>query len=123
MSGLPPSPLTEIFGSGSSAELIVFLVYNHDREFSAQEIADRLGMSKAKVSRLKEGLLKHGVIRETRKANKVSYYRYDRSTRFGKMFYDLVFTAHAPAAQAPPAAPAPAPKPKARDEGGKIIIA
>lgn len=127
MSGLPVSPLAEIFGSSSSADLIVFLVYNHDREFSVQDIAGRLDISKAKVSKMKEGLLKYGVIRESRKAGKTSYYRYDRSTRYGKLLYELVFTAHAPdrtPAPVPQAVPpAPQGKDKDKDGGGKIIIA
>ena len=64
MSGLPASPLSEIFGSSSSADLIVFLVYNHDRDYWVQDLADRLKVSKAKASKMKEGLLKHGVIQE-----------------------------------------------------------
>jgi hypothetical protein len=125
MSGLPVSPLSEIFGGSSAADMIVFLVYNHDRDFSVQDMADRLKMSKGKVSRLKEGLLKYGVIKEHRKVGKVPYYRYDRSSRYGKLLYDLVFTAHAPdrTPPAPVAATPPAPKNKDKDEGGKIIIA
>jgi hypothetical protein len=125
MSGLPVSPLSEIFGGSSSADLIVFLVYNHDRDFSVQDITDRMKASKAKVSKMKEGLLKYGVIKENRKVAKVSYYRYDRNSRYGKLLYDLVFTAHAPpdrTQQAAPVASAP-PVPKNKDEGGKIIIA
>jgi hypothetical protein len=57
MGGLPVSPLSEIFGGSSSADLIVFLVYNHDRDFCVQDIADRMKVSKAKVSKMKEGLL------------------------------------------------------------------
>lgn len=128
MGGLPVSPLSEIFGGSSSADLIVFLVYNHDRDFSVQDIAGRMKLSKAKISRMKEGLLKYGVIKETRKVGKMSYYRYDRSSRYGKLLYDLVFTAHAspdrtqpaPVAAAPPA---PRNRDKDKDEGGKIIIA
>ena len=128
MSGLPVSPLSEIFGGSSAADLIVFLVYNHDRDFSVQDIADRMKLSKAKVSRMKEGLLKYGVIKENRKVGKVSYYRYDRSSRYGKLLYDLVFTAHAPPDRTQPvppvaAQPAPRNKDKDKDEGGKIIIA
>jgi hypothetical protein len=125
MSGLPVSPLSEIFGGSSSADLIVFLVYNHDRDFSVQDLAGRLKVSKAKVSKLKDGLLKYGVIKEHRKVGKISYYRYDRSSRYGKLLYDLVFAAHAPdRTPAPPAvAPPPAPRHKEKDEGGKIIIA
>ncbi len=127
MGGLPVSPLSEIFGGSSSADLIVFLVYNHDRDFCVQDIADRMKLSKAKVSKMKEGLLKYGVIKEHRKVGKVSYYRYDRSSRYGKLLYDLVFTAHAPPDRSQPAPVAtsspPAPKPKEKDEGGKIIIA
>ena len=127
MSGLPPSPLSEIFGSASAADLIVFLVYNHDRDFSVQEMADRTKISKAKVSKMKEGLLKYGVIKEHRKVGKISHYRYDRNSRFGKLVYDFVFATGAseravPPFHAPPAPPAP-PAPKDKDEGGKIIIA
>jgi hypothetical protein len=125
MSGLPVSPLSEIFGGSSAANLIVLLVYNHDRDFSVQDLADRMKVSKGKVTKLKEGLLKYDVIKETRKVGKVPYYRYDRSSRYGKLLYDLVFTAHAPdpKPQVPVAAP-PAPKNKDKDDGGsKIIIA
>jgi hypothetical protein len=126
MSGIPTSPLTEIFGHSSSADLIVFMVYNHDREFSVQDIADRMKVSKAKVSKMKEGLLKYGILKETRKVGKTGYYRYDRNTKFGKLFYDLVFTAHAPERAAAPIAAAAAapqvPKLRPKDEGGKIII-
>jgi hypothetical protein len=128
MGGLPVSPLSEIFGGSSSADLIVFLVYNHDRDFCVQDIADRMKISKAKVTRLKEGLLKYGVIKEHRKVGKVSYYRYDRSSRYGKLLYDLVFTAHAPPDRTQPAPvvaspPALKSKDKDKDDGGKIIIA
>ncbi len=125
MSGLPPSPLSEIFGGSSAADLIVFMVYNHDRDFSVQDMADRLKVSKGKVSKLKEGLLKYGVIKEHRRVGKVPYYRYDRSSRYGKLLYELVFTAHAPDRTPAPAAaaPSPAPKPRVKDDGGKIIIA
>jgi hypothetical protein len=51
MSSLPASPLSEIFGSSSSADLIVFLVYNHDRDYSVQDLADRLKVSKAEPQR------------------------------------------------------------------------
>lgn len=124
MSGIQSSPLSEIFGSGSSAGLIVFLVYNHDREFSMQEMADRMKTSKAKVSRMKEGLLKYGVIRETRKSGKTGFYRYDRNTKYGKLLYDLVFAASTPERAIIPTAAttAPAAKAKPRDDGGKIII-
>ena len=105
MSGLPVSPLSEIFGGSSSADLIVFLVYNHDRDFSVQDMADRMKVSKAKVSKMKEGLLKYGVIKETRKVGKVAHYRYDRSSRYGKLLYDLVFTAHAPPDRTQPMTP------------------
>ena len=125
MSGLPVSPLSEIFGGSSAANLIVLLVYNHDRDFSVQDLADRMDVSKGKITKLKEGLLKYGVIKETRKVGKVPYYRYDRSSRYGKLLYDLVFTAHAPDPKPPaPVAPAPpAPRNKDKDDGGKIIIA
>jgi hypothetical protein len=126
MSGLPVSPLSEIFGGSSSADLIVFLVYNHDRDFSVQDIAERMKISKAKVSKMKEGLLKYGVVKENRKVGKVAYYRYDRSSRYGKLLYDLVFTAHASPDRTQPMTPVvapPAPKNKDKDEGGKIIIA
>ncbi len=126
MSSLPASPLSEIFGSSSSADLIVFLVYNHDRDYSIQDLADRLKVSKAKASRMKEGLLKHGVIHETRKAGKVSYYRFDRGSKFGKLIYDLVFASHAPdrTPVVPVAAVPTAHKNKGKDDGGsKIIIA
>jgi hypothetical protein len=117
--------LSEIFGGSSSADLIVFLVYNHDRDFSVQDISERLKVSKAKVTKMKEGLLKYGVIKEHRKVGKIPYYRYDRSSRYGKLLYDLVFTAHAPdRAPATPVAVQPLPpKNKGKDEGGKIIIA
>jgi len=125
MSSLPASPLSEIFGSSSSADLIVFLVYNHDRDYCVQDLASRLKVSKAKASKMKEGLLKHGVIHETRKAGKVSYYRFDRASKFGKLIYDLVFAAHAPdrTPAAPVAAAPPVQKHKGKDDGGKIIIA
>jgi hypothetical protein len=125
MSSLPVSPLSEIFGGSSSADLIVFLVYNHDRDFSVQDIADRMKVSKAKVSKMKEGLLKYGVVKENRKVGKIAYYRYDRSSRYGKLLYDLVFTAHASPdrTQPVPVAVPPAPKNKDKDDGGKIIIA
>jgi len=129
MSGLPSSPLSEIFGGSSAADLIVFMVYNHDRDFSVQDLAGRLNVSKSKVSKMKEGLLKYGVMKEQRKVGKVAHYRFDRSSRYGKLLYDLVFTAHAPdrTPSAMPAAPAAAqsaaPKPRVKDEGGKIIIA
>ncbi len=70
MSGLPVSPLSEIFGGSSAANLIVLLVYNHDRDFSVQDLADRMKVSKGKVTKLKEGLLKYDVIKETRKVGK-----------------------------------------------------
>ncbi|HEY3272968.1 MAG TPA: hypothetical protein VGJ92_04350 [Methanocella sp.] len=126
MSSLPLSPLSEIFGGSSSADLIVFLVYNHDRDFSVQDIADRMKVSKARVSKMKEGLLKYGVVKENRKVGKIAYYRYDRSSRYGKLLYDLVFTAHASPDRTQPVTPVaatPAPKNKDKDEGGKIIIA
>ena len=127
MSGVPPSPLSEIFGGSSAADLIVFLVYNHDRDFSVQDMAGRLKVSKAKVSKMKEGLLKYGVIHETRKVGKVAHYRFNRSSRHGKLLYDLVFATGAPERAAMPTSSstpaAPRPKDKDKDDGGKIIIA
>ena len=125
MSGLPVSPLSEIFGGSSSADFIVFLVYNHDRDFSVQDIADRMKLSKAKVSKMKEGLLKYGVIKETRKVAKVSYYRYDRNSRYGKLLYDLVFTAHAPPTgpSRPPSPPRPrCPRTRTRTKAAKLSL-
>ena len=131
MGSLQPSPLVEIFGSTSSAELIIFLVYNHGSEFTLKDMADRTNISKAKVSKMKDGLLKYSVIKETRKSGKNSYYKWDRHSKFGKLLYDLVFAAGAPeraaatttAAAAVPPVP-PATHKKGKDDGmGQIIIA
>lgn len=124
MSNVPSSPLIEIFGASSSAELLVFLVFNHGSEFTVKDIADRTKISKAKVSKMKEGLLKYGVIRETKKVGKNSYYRYDRNSKFGKLLYELVFNAgNTDRATASIAVTAPV-EPKNKDGGmGKIIIA
>ena len=126
MSNVPPSPLAEIFGSNSSAELIVFLVYNHGSDFTLKDMADRTKITKAKISKMKEGLLKYSVIQETRKVGKNSYYKFDRNSKFGKLLYDFVFAAGAPeraAAQAAASA-TPLPRNNGKDDGmGKIIIA
>jgi hypothetical protein len=122
---VPPSPLVEIFGQNSSAQLIVYIVFNHGNEFTLADIAERLKISKARVSKMKEGLIKYNIIHETRRVGKTSYYRYDRNSKLGKVIYELVFnagttdhaTAHA-AATAPPA-----PKKDKDNGGGKIIIA
>lgn len=91
--GVPSSPLVEIFGQNSSAELLVFLVYNHGNEFTVAEIVEKTKISRAKVNKMKTGLLKYGIIRETKKVGKNSYYRYDRNSKMGKMLYELVFNA------------------------------
>ncbi len=120
---IPPSPLVEIFGPASSAQLIVYLVLNHGNEFNFAEVAERLKISRAKVSKMREGLVKYKVIQETRKAGKTSYYRYDRNSKMGKLLYDLVFNAgvadHSPVVPSAAAAPVP----RKDDGGGKIIIA
>lgn len=125
MSNLPSSPLVEIFGSNSSAELIVYLVFNHGNEIALKDVADRLGISKVKVNKLAAGLIKYHVIHETRKVGKVSYYRYDRNSKMGKLIYELVFNTgtgdHAHAAAH--ASATPSHKKDKDDGGGKIIIA
>jgi Mn-dependent DtxR family transcriptional regulator len=122
---VPSSPLVEIFGPNSSAQLIVYLVFNHGNEFNMADVAERLKVSKAKVNKMKEGLIKYKVIYETRKVGKTSYYRFDRNSKMGKTLYDLVFNlgtadhamnmAHASAT--------PTLKKDKDDGGGKIIIA
>ena len=123
---IPPSPLMEIFGPASSAQLIVYLVFNHGNEFNFTDVAERLKISKAKVGKMKEGLIKYNVVHETRKAGKTSYYRYDRNSKMGKLLYELVFNAgtadHAAAQAAATATPVPHKKDR-DDGGGKIIIA
>jgi len=89
---VPTSPLVEIFGPNSSAQLIVYIVFNHGNEFNIADVAERLKISKPKVNKMKEGLLKYKVIHETRKVGKTSYYRYDRNSKMGKLLYDLVFS-------------------------------
>lgn len=125
MTNLPTSPLVEIFGSSSSAELIVYVVFNHGNEFALKDVADRLGVSKAKVTKMAAGLIKYSVIHETRKVGKVSYYRYDRNSKLGKLLYELVFNIgtgdHAVAAAH--ASATPSSKKDKDDGGGKIIIA
>ena len=125
MSNVPTSPLVEIFGSNSSAELLVYMVFNHGNEFALKDVADRLGISKPKLTKLAAGLIKYHVIHETRKEGKVSYYRYDRNSKMGKLLYELVFNAgtgdHAHAAAH--ASATPSPKKDKDDGGGKIIIA
>jgi len=126
MSNVQPSPLAEIFGSNSSSELIVFLVYNHGSDFTLKDMADRTKITKAKISKMKEGLLKYHVIQETRKVGKNSYYKYDRNSKFGKLLYDLVFAAGTPERAVAHAAASAAipPRNKGKDDGmGKIIIA
>jgi hypothetical protein len=124
MSNVPSSPLIDIFGSSSSAALIVFLVINHGSEFSLKEIADRTKISRAKISKMKDGLLKHGVLRETRKEGKTSYYRYERNSKFGKLLYDLVFNAGAASQQKLPAPLPSQHRPKGKGDGmGDIIFA
>jgi hypothetical protein len=122
---VPPSPLVEIFGQNSSAQLIVYLVFNHGNEFTLADVAERLKISKAKVSKMKEGLIKYNIIRETRRVGKTSYYRYDRNSKLGKLIYELVFNAgtvdHASIHAAATAMPSP--KKDKDDGGGKIIIA
>jgi hypothetical protein len=125
MTNLPTSPLVEIFGSSSSAELIVYVVFNHGNEFALKDVADRLGVSKAKVTKMAAGLIKYSIIHETRKVGKVSYYRYDRNSKLGKLLYELVFNIgtgdHAVASAHATATPSP--KKDKDDGGGKIIIA
>jgi hypothetical protein len=125
MTNLPTSPLVEIFGSSSSAELIVYVVFNHGNEFALKDVADRLGVSKAKATKMAAGLIKYSVIHETRKVGKVSYYRYDRNSKLGKLIYELVFNIgtgdHAVAAAHATATPSS--KKDKDDGGGKIIIA
>ncbi|HTY89703.1 MAG TPA: hypothetical protein VMC84_00850 [Methanocella sp.] len=122
---VPTSPLVEIFGPTSSAQLIVYLVFNHGNEFTLSDVAERLKISKAKVNKMKDGLLKYKVIHETRKVGKTSYYRYDRNSKMGKMLYDLVFSAGTAehAANIAHATATPSPKKDKDDGGGKIIIA
>jgi|GEM_PF-4066318 len=122
---VPPSPLVEIFGQNSSAQLIVYLVFNHGNEFTLADVSERLKISKPKVSKMKDGLIKYNIIHETRKVGKTSYYRYDRNSKLGKLIYELVFNAgtvdHATAHSA---ASAMQPHKKDKDDGGgKIIIA
>lgn len=121
---VPSSPLVEIFGINSSAPLINFLVLNHGSEYSVQGIAERTKISKAKVSKMKTGLLKYGIIKETRKEGKISYYKFDRNSQYGKIIFELVFTLGF-SDKAPVKAPDTAsPKPKLREGGdGKIIYA
>jgi hypothetical protein len=127
MSGVPSSPLSEIFGSSSSADLIVFLVYNHGIEFTVQDMAERTKISKPKISKMMKGLLKYSIAHETRKVGKVSLYKYDRNSKFGKLLYELVFTAgsqeRAAAAGAATATPTSRNHKGKDDEGGKIIFA
>ncbi|HTX44387.1 MAG TPA: hypothetical protein VMC61_06615 [Methanocella sp.] len=124
---IPPSPLVEIFGPASSAQLIVYLVFNHGNEFSFTDVAERLKISKAKANRMKEGLIKYNVVHETRRAGKTSYYRYDRNSKMGKLLYELVFNAgtaeHAASQAAATSTPVPHHKKDKDDGGGKIIIA
>lgn len=122
---VPTSPLVEIFGPNSSAQLIVYIVFNHGNEFSIADVAERLKISKAKVNKMKDGLLKYKVIHETRKVGKTSYYRYDRNSKMGKILYDLVFNSGTAehAANMAHATATPTPKKDKDDGGGKIIIA
>ncbi len=122
---VPTSPLVEIFGPTSSAQLIVYLVFNHGNEFTLADVAERLKITKPKVNKMKEGLLKYKVIHETRKVGKTSYYRYDRNSKMGKMLYDLVFSAGTAehAVHMAHATATPVPKKDKDDGGGKIIIA
>ena len=122
---VPPSPLVEIFGQNSSAQLIVYLVFNHGNEFTLADVAERLKISKARVSKMKEGLIKYNIIHETRRVGKTSYYRYDRNSKLGKLIYELVFNAGtADHATTHAAATAPQVPKKDKDNGGgKIIIA
>jgi translation elongation factor EF-Ts len=123
---VPPSPLVEIFGQNSSAQLIVYLVFNHGNEFTLADVAERLKISKARVSKMKEGLVKYNIIHETRRVGKTTYYRYDRNSKLGKIIYELVFNAgtvdHA-AAHAAATAPQQSKKDNKDNGGGKIIIA
>ena len=125
MSNVPTSPLVEIFGSNSSAELLVYIVFNHGNDFAFKDVADRLNISKAKVTKMAAGLLKYHVIHETKKVGKVSYYRYDRNSKLGKLLYELVFNVgtgdHAMAMAHATASPSH--KKDKDDGGGKIIIA
>ncbi|MCD1294775.1 hypothetical protein CUJ83_07155 [Methanocella sp. CWC-04] len=122
MSNLPSSPLVEIFGSSSSAGLLVFLVVNHGSEFAVKDISDRTKLSKPRVSKMLKGFLKYGIIKETKKVGKISYYRYDRNSKYGKFLYELVFNCSALGAA--PQQPVAAPPVKPRDNGAsKIIIA
>jgi hypothetical protein len=121
---IPPSPLVEIFGQNSSAQLIVYLVLNHGNEFNFTDVAERLKISKARVNKMKEGLVKYNVIHETRKSGKTSYYRYERNSKMGKLLYELVFNAGMADHAAAHAAVTPVPHKKDKDDGGgKIIIA
>ncbi len=122
---VPASPLVEIFGPNSSAPLIVYMVFNHGNEFNMADIADRLQISKAKVNKMKDGLIKYKVIHETRKVGKTSYYRYDRNSKMGKMLYELVFNAGTAehAVNMAHATATPQPRKDHNDGGGKIIIA
>jgi len=122
---VPTSPLVEIFGQNSSAQLIVYIVFNHGNEFNIADVAERLKISKPKVNKMKDGLLKYKVIHETRKVGKTSYYRYDRNSKMGKLLYDLVFSAGTSehAVNMAHATATPEPKKAKDDGGGKIIIA
>ena len=122
---VPTSPLVEIFGPNSSAELIVYLVFNHGNEFTLADVAERLKITKAKVNKMKDGLIKYKVIHETRKVGKTSYYRYDRNSKMGKLLFDLVFSAGTAEHAVNMAHATATPAPKIGKEGGdgKIIIA
>ncbi|AFC99539.1 hypothetical protein Mtc_0777 [Methanocella conradii HZ254] len=120
---VPPSPLVEIFGANSSAPLLVYLVFNHGNEFTISDVSDRLKISKARLNKMKDGLLKYKVIQETRKVGKTSYYRYDRNSKMGKLLYELVFNAGTSEHAANLAAATATPRKDREDGGGKIIIA
>jgi hypothetical protein len=122
---VPSSPLVEIFGPNSSAQLIVYLVFNHGNEFNIADVSDRLKITKPKLNKMKDGLLKYKVIHETRKVGKTSYYRYDRNSKMGKMIYDLVFNAGTAehAVNMAHATATPSQNKNKDDGGGKIIIA
>jgi DNA-binding transcriptional regulator GbsR (MarR family) len=95
MGNVPSSPLVEILGKNSSAELLVYLVYNHSKEFTVNDIVEKTGITKAKVSKMKEALLKYKVIEETKKEGKISYYKYKADSKFGNLLYALVLNASA----------------------------
>jgi hypothetical protein len=120
---IPPSPLVEIFGANSSAPLLVYLVFNHGNEFTIPEVADRLKISRARLNKMKDGLLKYRVIQETRRVGKTSYYRYDRNSKMGKLLYELVFNAGVQDYAASVSAATATPRKDKDDGGGKIIIA